>query len=401
MTVGQKVSERVSRATRRQFLRATTLTAGNILVGLEQLRALEPFWLRPSPVFPEDKLLGTVPFVGESSVPLDTLMGDGLDARMYSDLSTLSAETPLLPTEEFYLRTRASELLDSGTPWRIKIGGLVDKPAELELADLKSLARPMGLHLMECAGNTRATRFGLLSVADWTGAPIADVLDRIRAKPEAHQVMVSGFDTYPGKAVTSLPGADWIFTRQDLETSQALLATEMNHKPLSKDHGGPVRLVVPGWYGCVCIKWVDGVTFVDNDASTTSQMQEFAGRTHQAGIPSLAKEYRPAKIDQAAMPIRVEKWLLSGSIKYRVVGILWGGTRLIRVLEIRFNPEEEYVPVDSFKQSANDPWSFWTHGWLPKTPGRYTIRLRVKDPPVSTRRLDSGHYARSVEIDEV
>jgi DMSO/TMAO reductase YedYZ molybdopterin-dependent catalytic subunit len=365
------------------------------------LRALEASWIRHRPVFPEEKLLGTVAFVGESSAPLDSLIGDGLDARMYSDLSPLSGETPLLPTEKFYVRTRASELLDGETPWRIEIGGRVDKPAGLTLADLKSLARPVGLHLMECAGNTRSTRFGLLSVADWTGVPIADVLDTVRAKAEGQRIMVAGFDTFPGKAVTSLPGADWIFTRQDLETSQAFLATEMNHKPLSKDHGAPVRLVVPGWYGCTCIKWVNAILFVDNDAAATSQMQEFAGRTHQAGMPSLAKEYRPAKIDQAAMPIRVEKWVVGGRIKYRVIGILWGGAGLIRVLEIRFNPEEEYVPVDSFKQTANDPWSFWSHEWLPKTPGRYTIRLRVKDPPISTRRLGSGHYARSLEIDEV
>lgn len=391
----------MTRPTRRGFVRATVLAAGSVLAGFDQLKALQPSWIRRRLLCADDKLLGNMQFVGESNAPLDSLMGEGLDARMYSDLSTLSAETPLLPTEKFYVRSRASELLDTEAPWRIKIGGLVDKPVELALADLKSLVRPIGLHLMECSGNTRSTRFGLLSVADWAGAPLCEVLDRVRARPKAERIMVSGFDTYPGKAVTSLPGADWIFTRQDLETTQAFLATEMNQKPLSKDHGAPLRLVVPGWYGCVCIKWVHAIMFVDNDAAATSQMQEFAGRTHQTGIPSLAKEYRPARIDQAAMPIRIEKWLVDGRIKYQVVGILWGGASLIRVLEIRFNPEEEYVRVDSFKQTANDPWSFWTHEWIPKTPGRYTIRLRVKDPPVSTRRLDSGHYARSVDIDEV
>jgi hypothetical protein len=130
-------------------------------------------------------------------------------------------------------------------------------------------------------------------------------------------------------------------------------------------------------------------------------MQEFAARTHQSGVPSLARDYRPASIDQAAMPIRIEKWLVEGRIKYRVTGILWGGASLVRVLEIRFNPEENYVPVDRFRQTANDPWSFWTHDWTPKTQGSYMIRLRVKDPPVTTKRLDSGYYLRSVEIAEI
>ena len=101
------------------------------------------------------------------------------------------------------------------------------------------------------------------------------------------------------------------------------------------------------------------------------------------------------------MPIRVEKWVVDGKIKYRVIGILWGGSRPVNVLEIRFNPEEDYVPVDSVQQTTNDPWSFWTYAWTPKKTGIYMIRLRVKDPPVPTRRLDKGYYLRSVEITEV
>jgi hypothetical protein len=101
------------------------------------------------------------------------------------------------------------------------------------------------------------------------------------------------------------------------------------------------------------------------------------------------------------MPIRVEKWLVDGKIKYRVAGILWGGSRLVKVLEIRFNPEEDYVRVDNFSQTTNDPWSFWSHAWTPKAVGTYMIRLRVADPVVETKRLDSGYYVRSVEVTEV
>jgi hypothetical protein len=213
--------------------------------------------------------------------------------------------------------------------------------------------------------------------------------------------MVSGFDSYSGASLTSVAGADWVFTREQMKASKAFLATEMNGQPLTKDHGAPVRLVVPGWYGCTCIKWVNAITFVDENAPATSQMQEFAKRTHQQGVPELARDYRPATIDQSAMPIRVEKWLVDGKIKYRVAGILWGGSRLVRVLEIRFNPEEDYVRVDNFSQTTNDPWTFWSHAWTPKAVGTYMIRLRVADPVVETKRLDSGYYVRSVEVTEV
>jgi len=175
----------------------------------------------------------------------------------------------------------------------------------------------------------------------------------------------------------------------------------MNGDPLTADHGAPVRLVIPGWYGCACIKWVTAISFVDDTAEPTSQMKEYAARTHQKGSPALARDFQPTIIDQAAMPVRVEKWVVGEKIKYRVVGIAWGGNTPVKTLMIRFNPEEDYVPVDNFVQTKNDPWTLWTHAWSPREPGTYSIRLTVKDPAIRTRRLDSGYYVRSVEISEI
>ncbi len=385
---------------RREFLRVSLLGSGALLLGFDKLSGFaRPQNERDNP-FRGGKQLGILEFTGESRAPLDTIIGTGLDARLYSDLSTLNPEQLVTPIEKFYTRTCASELVDGGKPWTIKVGGLVQEPVNLTLEDLERSAKPLGMHLMECSGNTRATRFGLLSVGDWTGVPISDLL-ATRTKPRTDRVMVSGFDQYPTKSATSIPGADWIFTLEELRSAKSFLATEMNGRPLTRDHGAPVRLVAPGWYGCTCIKWVNAITFVDENFLATSQMQEFAARTHQQGIPKLARDYRPATIDQAAMPIRVEKWFVDGRIKYRVVGILWGGSRPVKALEIRFNPEEDYVRVADFSQTANDPWSFWSHAWTPKTVGTYMIRLMVADPLVETRRLDSGYYVRSVEVTEI
>jgi len=385
---------------RREFLRVSLLGSGALLAGFDKLSGFPQNQSEGNDPFRGGKRLELVEFAGESRAPLDTVIGVGLDARLYSDLSTLTLNQLVTPIEKFYIRTRASELLEAGRPWRIKLAGRVQEPANLTLDDLQRSAKPMGMHLMECSGNARSTRFGLLSVADWIGVPISDLL-AARIKPRTDRVMVSGFDQYPIKSATSIPGADWIFRLEELKTTKAFLATGMNGRPLTRDHGAPVRLVVPGWYACTCIKWVNAITFIDEDAEATSQMQEFAARTHQQGVPKLAKDYRPAAIDQAAMPTRVEKWLVNGRIKYRVTGILWGGSRPIKVLEIRFNPEEDYVRVDKFSQTTNDPWSFWSHEWTPKTTGAYMIRLRVTDPEVQTRRLDSGYYVRSVEVTEV
>jgi len=394
-------SEFKTRMGRRKLLQRALAAGGALLVRFDNVawpRAVQDPANNP---FANGKLLGTIAFTGEAKVPMETVLGAELDGRMYTDLSVLSPENRVTPAEKFYIRTRASELQDTQKTWRVSLGGLARRPFELGIEELRKMAKPRGTHLMECAGNTRSVHFGMMSVADWGGAPLAELLESAKPKAEATRVLIAGFDTYATKSASSVPGASWIFTREELRTSRAFLATEMNGSTLTKDHGAPVRLVVPGWYGCACIKWVNEIRFTDDTAAATSQMQEYAVRTMQRGVPHFAREYKPATVDPAAMPIRVEKWVVEEKIKYRVVGIVWGSSGAVKDLEIRFNPEEDYVTVGSLEQPTQNPWSFWTHAWMPRQTSTYLIRLRVKDPGVIARRLDLGYYMRSVEITEI
>jgi DMSO/TMAO reductase YedYZ molybdopterin-dependent catalytic subunit len=344
---------------------------------------------------------GLLPFTNEGTVPMNEPVGAELDGRLFTDLSSLTAEGGAIPTKDFYIRTRASALLDASKPWAIQLTGLVEKPVAISAEQLRKMARPMGRHLMECAGNYRDVHFGMISVADWHGILFLDVLKMATPSSQGYRVMVSGFDQYAAKSQTSVPGASWIFSLEQLKMQGAFLATEMNGEPLAADHGFPARLVVPGWYGCACIKWVNEIELVNEDAPGTSQMQEYAARTMQSGVPRLAKEYLPARIDCAAMPIRVEKWLVNGKTEFHVVGIQWGDARGVEGLEIQFNPEEKYFPVANFAIANNGWWNLWSHRWIPQKPGSYSIRLRAKGTNVASRRLESGYYVRSVETLEI
>ena len=177
-------------------------------------------------------------------------------------------------------------------------------------------------------------------------------------------MLVSGFDLYKEESMTSTPPAAWIFSPDQLYSANAFLATKMNGQPLVADHGAPVRLVVPGWYGCIWIKWVNQIDFVSNDAPATSQMEEYASRTMQTGVPSLARDYQPASIDAAAMPTRIEKWLVGGKITYRVKGIQWGGLSPPPAMKIRFNPTEEFVPVENGRPAVSDSLTLGEHRWI-------------------------------------
>jgi DMSO/TMAO reductase YedYZ molybdopterin-dependent catalytic subunit len=347
------------------------------------------------------KLLGVVPFADESGVRSGRVIGSGLDGRLALDLTTLDSNSLITSNDRFFIRSCQPDQLDSRVPWRVALHGLDKTPHVLTLDDLRPMVEPQGTHLMECAGNPRGYQFGLLSAANWSGIPLATVLQRAKSRSKDNLVLISGFDQHSQLSKQSMAEASWIFTRDQLESSGAFLATEMNGVPLTPDHGFPVRLVMPGWYGCTCIKWVNKIELVDGAVSATSQMREFAQRTHQTGIPDLARDFRPATIDLAAMPVRIEKWRIGEQIEYRLVGILWGGTRCTSALMIRFKPKTDYVPVESYDHRTTATWTLWTHVWRPNVPGKYWIQLRVADSHVPTRRLDAAYYTRKVILSEV
>lgn len=357
----------------------------------------------PSPnecpdAFAGGQRLDDAPFVGESERPLEQAFGSGLDGRLYTDLSRLEPTDLVTPTDAFYIRTRYPDLLEPEARWRISVVDLSGPASDLFLDELLPRTAAQGTQLMECSGNTRSASFGLLSSAEWAGIRVLDAIDRFQIPTGATRLLVSGFDEYSRTSERSTPGASWIFSLDQLEQTGAFLATELNGAALPPDHGAPVRLVVPGWYGCTCIKWVNELRYVGEEEPATSQMREFASRTHQDGVPELARAYLPAEIDLAAMPVRVEKWQVSGAIRYRVVGIQWGGAARTDQLDVRFGdgPWEAICTMNA----AQGPWALWEHEWRPAAPGNYAITLRCADPSIRTRRLDSGYYSREVAIDE-
>jgi len=399
---------------RRRFLSALG-AAGAASWNLERLSALiaadgEAADSQPAPLpVPGGRFVRNVPlgrFDERPSPPLGTLLGKGLDARQFTDIAALTPDTLVTPNDRFFVRTAASGAnadIDAAR-WTLHVGGRVSRAIDLPFDALASQAKPMGTHLMECSGNADPANFGLISTARWSGVPVSAVLDRVQpaASSGASRVCVTGIDDEATPSRSSIPGASWIFSRDDLARAGAFFATKMNDAELPRDHGYPVRLVVPNWYGCACIKWVSRVDLVPDDEPATGHMKEFAARTHQDDVPELARDFQQPLIELAAVPVRVEQWSAGGRIVYRVIGIRWGGTTPACSLTIRFKHNEPFVPVDQCAASASTTtWSLWSHLWRPDAPGRYQIVMGVSDPTIRARRLDLRYYTRDVQIDEV
>lgn len=390
----------------------------------------------PDP-FAGGEYLGYLPFLREANkdqLEPGVIAAEGHDARRVIDpASLLTPAGRKTPADQFFIRTEYPDQLRPPPEWTIKIHGEVKETQDVPLKKLLPAVESKGSVLVECSGNARELGFGLLSVADWAGVPIQQVIKFAEPTSRAKAILFNGFDDdshlpfHPPPYTThSWPTCSWVFTFDQLADAGAFLATELNGAPLPKEQGAPVRLIVPGWYGCTEAKWVNEIKFVDNDEPATLQMREFAGRTLQplhvdesdqkptAIGPVLARDYRPATIDQAALPVRVEAWKLDGKMAYRVVGITWGGPRRTDKLLIRFvhGNAPQYEPVQFCRTRTSNPaYGIWLHHWQPRRRGPHWIEMRSGDRSVPSRKMSMPvkissdqrvtYHARLVQVPRV
>jgi DMSO/TMAO reductase YedYZ molybdopterin-dependent catalytic subunit len=326
--------------------------------------------------------------------------GTGLDARLITDLSKLEPDRLITPNAESFVRTESpAAVAQHRGPWRIRTSGLVAREGSLMADALLKSARPMGAHLCECSGNNNPANFGLMSVAEWDGVPLADVVSRLEVTRDATAMLIGGVDHDTQTSGSSTAGASWVIPLASIDRLGAFLAVRMNGEPLPLDHGRPVRLVVPGWYAAAWIKWLDEIRLVGTNEPATSQMKEFAGRTHQSARHALAREYVAPEVQVAAVPVRVEKRQTPSGSAYRIVGIVWGGRQRVERLAIRFGVDGPWTPFPVCGASGPaGTWSLWEFWWRPERRGTYSIFLRVPDTSIPQRRLDAGYYMREVTI---
>jgi DMSO/TMAO reductase YedYZ molybdopterin-dependent catalytic subunit len=177
----------------------------------------------------------------------------------------------ITPVERFFVRCHTMIPQIKLPEWKLEITGLVDRPLTLTLTDLKKFPRVELVSVLECAGNGRSFyqppvagaqwRFGSVGNAVWTGVRLKDVLEKAGVKPAATQLLLDGADMPLGK----MPKF-----QRTLEVGKAihpdtLLAWEMNGKPLTDDHGFPLRAIAPGWAGDCWIKWLTRIELLDHD----------------------------------------------------------------------------------------------------------------------------------------
>jgi len=193
------------------------------------------------------------------------------------------AEKMLTPLDSFYGRNHGPVPVIDPRAWRLRIGGLAEHDLDLSLEDLHGRFAPQTITAtLQCAGNRRADLMevrdipgeapwgpGATSTAEWTGVSLAEVLRTAGPRPGATHVAFSAPDISPAAHPPQAYGGSVPLAKA--LAGEVLLAWAMNGQPLPPVHGGPVRVVVPGYIGARSVKWVERITLQDHPSDNYFQ----------------------------------------------------------------------------------------------------------------------------------
>lgn len=182
---------------------------------------------------------------------------------------------PITPTDAHFVRNHFLQPIPS---FEVAVGGAVAEPASFSVADLRSLEQRTQPVTLECAGNGRLGmsplvpgepwRRGAVSTSVWTGVPLSALLREVQLRDDVVEILVRGAD----RGTPAGSPSEISYERALPLDVEALIALELNGEPIPTGRGGPIRLIVPGWYGMASVKWVVAI-----DALT----QPFHGWFHE------------------------------------------------------------------------------------------------------------------------
>ena len=346
----------------------------------------------------------------------------------------------LTPADDFFYVKHYGlpDGLDEAT-WRVGIGGLVAGPQSLGLGDLKARARHEVDFTLECSGNADRSSdffFGGVGTARWAGARLAPLLKQAGILDKATEVVFYGADSGTvtihdnvgivsgGRtgtvALDATGGLDLTITEQfarSMSLEEALhhdnlLCYEMNGQPLPPDHGFPVRLIAPGWYGVANVKWLTRIELIDH---------RFAGRFMARDYVNVREEQRDgetlwtfATVSHARLKSAPAKVTRLGS-QYVIVGVAWGApiARVeVRIDDGTWTAAKLVGRPASGKRSRGYAWRFWTFDWRRPAPGEHQVTSRAfdvdgnmqpapDDPFLASKRTyweQNGHISRRVVV---
>lgn len=311
------------------------------------------------------------------------------------EIEPVNLETPpaalasfITPRERFYVRCHHPVPHIRAEEWRLKVSGEVDHPLELSYDDLAALEQRSLTVTMECAGNGRAFlapqregaqwEGGAVGTAEWTGVPLSTLLAKAGLRDLAIETILTGADEGPirkgPRPAGKIPYARSLPVAKALD--DVLLALRMNGRPLSMEHGFPLRAVVPGWYGMAAVKWLAEIVATAEPFQGYYQTVDYAYWERGPGGVSLRPITTMLVKSQIARPGFAEA-ITAGSL-YRIHGAAWTGTAAVRRVEVSTDGGKTWHAARLTSDSAPQAWRLWEYEWsVPGEPGKTVVMARA------------------------
>ncbi len=318
---------------------------------------------------------------------------DGMIVRSYR---FLDLETPvefmtdwITPVNHFFVRNHMFEPAKiEASAWKLTIGGEVERPLTLTLADLQKVPVHFVTNAMECAGNGRSLHNpkvpgiqwgkGAVGNAKFSGPSLKVVLEKAGVKDTGKHVMFRGLDEVPGKVppfIRSIP----IEKAIDADT---LIATHMNGAPLTQHHGFPARVVTPGWAGAASCKWLTEITVLDKPADGNFMIPGY----RMPNTPVKPGEAVKPEDTHSVMGLTVKSLIAAPSDgaklkpgKQEIKGVAWAGEADITKIEISTDGGSSWSSAELGKDHVRYAWRLWSYVWKPAKSGDYVILSRATD----------------------
>jgi DMSO/TMAO reductase YedYZ molybdopterin-dependent catalytic subunit len=282
------------------------------------------------------------------------------------------------PTPQVYHVKHYGDVKIDAAAWKLKLGGLVEKPVTLTLDELKKRPKVEQMVTLECGGNGASPSFrGAIANVKWGGTPLAPLLKEAGINPDAIEVAFWGTD----KGKEKIRGGEYeqhfartlsipMAMRDDI-----LLCYEMNGQPLTVGHGFPVRLVVPGWFGVAWVKWLDRIEVRDRALRSRFIAKDYVTlRGEEVDGRMVWKETMVGPMDVKSVVARVTR---RKDKTVRITGAAWGEAPIKAVeLSIDGGP---WTPAKIERRDEPHTWRFWSYDWKDAKEGEHTIVSRAID----------------------
>jgi sulfane dehydrogenase subunit SoxC len=293
----------------------------------------------------------------------------------------------ITPIGLHYLLTHFDIPKVDAAAWQLEVGGLVENPLSLSLADVKARpARTMAVTL-ECAGNGRALieprpmsqpwLQGAVGTAEWTGTPLAPLLEEAGVAAEAKEIVFSGEDR-------GIQGDNEHAYERSLPVAEAmrdemLLAWEINGQPLPPQHGFPLRLIVPGWYGMTHVKWLGSIAAVAEPFTGWQQDVAYHVRESEDEQGQPVTRIKPRSLMvPPGIPEFFSRTRFVQPGQCDVEGRAWSGRAPISRVEFSDDGGESWADAELGAQVGEFAWRGWNYGWN-ATPGEHELCCRATD----------------------